>query len=251
MAEMLLINPRKRRSAGAKRRKAPSAKQRANWARFAKAARARASGARAANPIRRRRVGAKRRGNPISVSRVGRSITRRIRRRSRNPISLGSVFNFRSYMTPIKDAAIMGAGAVAMDVGYAYVNRMLPAMLQRTPGALGIGDAVKVLITVAIGRLLSKPTRGLSSKAAHGALVVQAYNAVASFLPSSAPVNGLGWATAGRVVTGNSRVNANSRAMRGGQIGQYVGGASPLLNGPGLSQYVGGNSPLLSRAARR
>lgn len=249
MAEMLLINPRKRRSAGAKRRKAPSAKQRANWARFAKLARARAD-ARAENLAkRRRRASVKRRRNPISVSRVGRSITRRVRRR--NPISLGSVFNFRSYLAPVKDAAIMGAGAVAMDVGYAYINRMLPTMLQRTPGALGVGDAVKVLLTVAIGRLLSKPTRGLSAKAAQGALVVQAYNAVASFLPTSAPVNGLGWATAGRVVQGNSRVNANSRAMRGGQIGQYVGGASPLLNGPGLSQYVGGSSPLLSRAARR
>jgi len=252
MAEMLLINPRKRRGSGAKRRKAPSAKQRANWARFAKAARARASGSRASNPIKyrkRRRVGAKRRRNPIVA---GRSITRAVRRRRRNPISLGgSVFNFRSYMTPIKDAAIMGAGAVAMDVGYAYINRNLPAMLQRKPGELGLGDAVKVLLTVAIGKLLSKPTRGLSSKAAQGALVVQAYNAVASFLPSSAPVNGLGWATAGRVVQGSGRTNANSRAMRTGQIGQYVGGNSPLLSGAGLGMYVGGGSPLLARSPRR
>jgi hypothetical protein len=243
MAKMLLINPRKRRTAR-KTRKAPTAKQRANWARFAAAARKRSAGY-AANPAKRRA----RRKNP-----AGRSITRayrRVTRRRRNPISLGgAAFNFASYLTPIKDAAIMGAGGVAMDVGYSYVNRMLPASMQRTPGVLGVGDAIKAFATVLIGRLLSKPTRGLSNKAAMGALTVQAYNAAASFLPATMPVNGMGYVTAGRVVPGSGRTNTNQRAAQMGRVGQYVGGGTPLLSG-GVSQYVGGGSPLLSRSPVR
>ena len=68
MSQVLLINPRKRGRKTAKRRKAPSAAQRANWARFAAAARAKSHGRRASNPIKygkRRRVGSKRRRNPV------------------------------------------------------------------------------------------------------------------------------------------------------------------------------------------
>jgi hypothetical protein len=246
MAQVLLLNPRKRRKSSAKRRKAPSAKQRANWARFAAAARRRASGGArvSANPAkRRRRTSAKRRRNPIST------YVRRAVRRRRNPISLGAggLFNFRSYLTPLKDAVVMGAGAVAIDVGYAHVNKMLPAMLRRTPGTVGLGDAVKALLTVAFGRLLSRPTRGLSAKAAQGALVVQAYNIAASYLPASMPVAGLGYMTSGRVVPGAGLTNRNA-------VGMYVGGQTPLLSrspsSGGMGMYVGGQTPLLSRARR-
>jgi hypothetical protein len=242
MAQVLLLNPRKRKTS-AKRRKAPSAKQRANWARFAAAARKRASGRVGANPIKRRRkVYSKSRRNPIST------YVRRAVRRRRNPISLGTggLFNFRSYLSPLKDAAIMGAGAVAMDVGYAYVNKMLPASMQRTPGEVGVGDAIKAFLTVAFGRMLSGPTKGLSAKAAQGALVVQAYNLAASYLPASMPVAGLGYMTSGRVVPGSGRTP--------GQVGMYVGGQTPLLSrspaASGMGMYVGGQTPLLSRARR-
>ena len=114
----------------------------------------------------------------------------------------GSLFNFKSYFETMKNAAVMGAGAVAIDVGYAYINRMLPAALQRTPGSVTAGDAVKAVLTVMIGKLLAKPTRGLSQKAAMGALTVQAYNITASMMPASMPVNGLGFSNAGRVVPG-------------------------------------------------
>jgi hypothetical protein len=242
MAKMLLINPRKRAK---KARKAPSAAQRANWARFAAAAKRRSRGGVSANPKKRRKA----RRNPLSMVR---SVRRAVSRRRRNPISLGgSVLNFRSYLTPIKDAAVMGAGAVAMDVGYAYINRMLPASMQRVAGTLGLGDAIKAVLTVAIGRILNRPTRGLSQKAAVGALTVQAYNIAASFLPASMPVAGaLGYATAGRVVPGAGRTNANARAG----VGMYVGGPSPLLaragSGGNMGMYVGGQTPLLSRARR-
>jgi hypothetical protein len=253
MPEMLLINPRKRRAAGAKRRKAPSAKQRANWARFAKAAKARA------NPAKRRAYGRKRRANPASavVRRAVRRVTRRTHARRRNPISLGGsgLFNLRSYLTPIKDAAVMGAGAVAVDVGFGYINRYLPMSMQVNPAAIGAGDAVKAVLTVALGKLLSKPTRGLSQKAAMGSLVVQMRDITMKVLPASMlPVAGLGFVTAGRVVPQiSSRANANMTARgsvgAGGAVGAYTGG-TPLLSGRGqVGLYQQGlNTPLLSRA---
>lgn len=255
MPEMLLINPAKRRRAGAKRRKAPSAKQRANWTRFAKAAKARANPAKRAYGRKRRA----RRANPAStvVRRAVRRMTRRTHARRRNPISMGGsgLFNLRSYLTPIKDAAVMGAGAVAVDVGFSYINRYLPASMQVNPGAIGAGDAVKAVLTVALGKLLSKPTRGLSQKAAMGSLVVQMRDITMKVLPASMlPVAGLGFVTAGRVVPQiGSRVNANMTPGRnvgtGGAVGQYTGG-TPLLSGRGtVGLYQQGlNTPLLSRA---
>jgi hypothetical protein len=242
MASMLLINPAKRgkRRATAKRRKNPSAKQRANWRRFAAAARARR------NPVGGKRRAHKRRRNPIGRS-VTRSYRRITRRRRSNPIG-GSLLNFRSYIGTVKEAALQGVGAVAMDVGYSYVNRMLPASLQRTPGVLGVGDAIKAFVTVALGRLLSGATRGLSNKAALGSLTVQTYQIASGFLPASMPVAGLGYVTAGRVVPGNGRVSANQRA----QVGQYTSATSPLLSGRGgIGQYTSAITPLLSRSPVR
>jgi hypothetical protein len=266
MAQMLLINPAKRRtvkrSAAKKRRKNPSPAQRAARAKFAAMSRARS-----ANPARKRArrrrnpvaVAVRRRRNPIGVS-MARKMTRSYRRR--NPIGMGgSLFNFRSYFATMKDAAVMGAGAVAMDVGYSYINRMLPAMLQRTPGSVTAGDAVKAVLTVMIGRLLAKPTRGLSQKAAMGALTVQAYNITASMLPASMPVNGLGWSNAGRVVPGGfgggrTTQNGNRQAFNPQQLAMIQnGGVSPLLSGRGAGGVgmwtPGALTPLLSAAQRR
>lgn len=253
MPEMLLINPAKRRKT-AKRRKNPSAAQRANWARFAKMARAKAKASdRRPNPKRRVR-----RSNPVAatVRRVVRRSKGRVMRRH-NPISMGGsgLFNLRGYMQPLKDAAIMGAGAVAMDVAFGYVNRYLPASVQVVPGSVGVGDAVKAILTVALGKVLSKPTRGLSSKAAMGSLVVQMRDITMKVIPAGVmPVNGLGYVTAGRVVPQiNARVNSNRRAVVGGggaagTVGLYTGG-TPLLSRAGtVGQYTGG-TPLLSRAS--
>lgn len=263
MAQMLLINPAKRtkarRTASKRRRKNPSAAQRANWARFAAASKARSRKANPA-PRKRRRVTAKRRRNPIGAVNAGRQVTRVYRRR-RNPISMGgSLFNFKSYFETMKNAAVMGAGAVAIDVGYAYINRMLPAALQRTPGSVTAGDAVKAVLTVMIGKLLAKPTRGLSQKAAMGALTVQAYNITASMMPASMPVNGLGFSNAGRVVPGGygaGRTTQNGRgvAQQAQQLSMFTSGRSPLLSGQrgsnGMGQWVSTNTPLLAGQRRR
>lgn len=266
MSQMLLINPKRRaKRSGAKRRKAPSAAQRANWARFAAMSRRKAAGSRARNPIKaraRRKARVSRRRNPIMVYARKRRSTRRS-----NPVSSnmgGGLFNFRSYIAPLKEAAVMGAGAVAVDVAFGYINRYLPASMQKVSGSVGVGDAVKLVLTVALGKMLAGPTRGLSRKAAMGSLVVQARDITMTLLPPSitAPMNGLGFVNPARVVPQmGSRVNANMRANAGtgganfntvSGLGMYTGG-TPLLSATrngGMGVYTGG-TPLLSRAPAR
>lgn len=230
MAEMLLINPRKRR-ARKTRRSNPSAAQLRARAKFAAMARARSGGRkRRRNPI----------GNPV------RSIRRRVRsysRRRRNPI--GGLPTIATIIRAIKDAAIMGGGAIAIDIAYAKLEAMMPANLKRNPARLDIGDGIKAVATVAIGQLLSKPTRGLSMKAATGALVVQAHGIIRQLLPATMQVNGfdgasgLGYVTAAPVYDGQARVTPS-------MLEAYTGPFdSPLLNEytPAFS-----DSPLLDGA---
>ena len=242
MPQMLLVNPRKRSAAKRKTRKAPSAAQRRARAAFAAMARARSK-----NPAKRR-VTHKRRRNPISL----RSVARRVYRRRRNPsLRGGGLFKLGTYVGPIKDAAVMGAGAVAVDVAFGYINPWLPASLRKVPGTVGVGDAVKAVLTVALGNLLSGVTRGLSRKAAMGAMVVQARDIAMTLLPPQT-VSGLGFVTSGRVVNGmTGRVNSNNAMSP--RLAAYTGGPgqSPLLSGVGAYTGGPGQSPLLSRVPLR
>lgn len=246
MSEVLLLNPAKRRKA---RRKNPSAAQLRARARFAAAARARS---RAANPAR------KRRRNPAPAyaalanpaprrRRARRSAIRSYRaasRRRRNPISLGSSLNLTAIMGMAKEAAVMGAGAVAMDVGYSYVARYLPASMQAGPGTVSVGSVVKLGLTAAAGRLLSKATRGLSNKAAIGAMTVQFRDIVSGMVPAGV-MSGVGYSVPARVINRSARIGPNG-------VGMYTrpGSQSPLLSGVGRYTAPGSVSPLLSGSAR-
>lgn len=228
MAEMLLINPRRRKSS----KRASPAQLRARAAFAAKFGGGKRR--RRRNPASVARSGSARRANP--APRYG----RRIMRRRRNPISLGGL-GLNTIFAAFKDAAVMGGGAIAMDVGYKYVEDMLPMNLKRTPGAPDLGDAIKALFTVVVGRALRGPTRGLSMKAATGALTVQAYNLIKQQLPASLQVNGLeglGYGSPALVYQGSSRIGPH------GLQGYTAPGVTPLLN-----EYVGDyDSPLLSGA---
>jgi hypothetical protein len=254
MAQMLLVNPAKRRKARKARRKNPSAAQRRAWAKLGAMARSRSRKARAgsrkrrsapavqvfANPRKRR---TSRRRNPVMTYR-----RRRSARRS-NPISVGGLFNLRSYINPLKDAAIMGGGAIAVDMVFArFINPYLPARVQVVPGSVGVGDLVKAMLTVALGRVLAKPTRGLSTKAAMGSLVVQMRDVALKALPPSVTgqVAGLGFMNPARVVPQMRRTNTN--ALPRNSMGVITTGATPLLSGVG--QISTGRSPLLSGLAR-
>lgn len=245
MAELLLINPRRRRRAASKgkRRSNPSPAQRAARAKFAAAARARSGAARASNPRRRRRR------NPAAP--VARRVVRRVRRsnpirtrarRRRNPIGLG---NTSSYIAMLKDGFIGGAGALGVDVLYGYLAPYLPASLQRTPGQASVGDAVKAVVTIALGKLLSRPTRGLSEKAAKGALVVQAHGLLAQFLPSTVT---LGYSVAAPTASGfNTRIGPNRRGVSMARYTQP--GASQMLGAytqPGATQMLATRSRVMS-----
>jgi hypothetical protein len=230
MPTLMLVNPRKRRSSGVKRRRTTTGTKR-----------------------RTRRT---RRANPVSVASVRRRVrrastgvrrsARRVTRRRRNPISMRSLSG-GSIMNMLKTAAIGGMGAISMDLLMAKVNQYLPASLQASAGP-GIHDVVRIAITIAAGKALSKPTRGLSEKMAAGALTVQMARVltpmVAKVLPvasSQAAVAGrLGYMVPNPVVRGNARVSPM-------QMQRYVTGAkSPLL-----AAYTRGASPLLSSNTRR
>jgi len=199
MAEMLLINPRKRKVARKARR---------------------------ANPIAKRRVVARRRKNPIHT------MKRRVMRR-RNPISMGMG---GGYMTAIREALMGGAGAVAMDLVFGQVNKFLPATLQKTAGTVGAGDAIKAVLTVFIGQALNKPTRGFSKKAAQASLTVQAHDIIRSFVPATMA---LGYYSPAMTAQGTNRVGPIRKGVNAYTSGgtpllnayQASGGASALLNG--------------------
>ena len=222
MAEMLLINPRRRRKA---RRANPIAKRR-------RVTRRRNPLAAVARRRRRNPMPAIRRRNPIGLAR------RRVMRR-RNPIGgMGTGM----LMAAIREAFVGGAGAVAVDLAMGQINRFLPATLVTRPGQIGAGDAVKAIITVTLGHLLARPTRGLSRKMALGALTVQSANIMKSFVPGTMA---MGYASPARIVRGTNTVGPN--------MGAYTQG-SPLLNAytrPNVTPLLSANrSSAMSRESK-
>lgn len=193
MAEMLLINPRKR---SRKAKRATTAKRRAR------------------NPIAAmaRRV----RRNPV------RAIKRRVMsRRRKNPaMRLGGM---TGYMTAIREALMGGVGAVAFDIVHGQVKRFLPQALQVTPGRVGAGDAVRAIITVFVGHALNSVTRGFSKKAAMASLTVQAHDLLKGFVPAALP---LGYASPAMIAQGTNRVGP----IRQGMNAYTRPGATPLLS---------------------
>jgi hypothetical protein len=221
MAEMLLINPRRRKA----RRARPAAKRRVTRRRNPLAAVARRRRRNPMPAVRRRR-------NPIGLAR------RRVMRR-RNPIGgMGTGM----LMAAIREAFVGGAGAVAVDLAMGQINRFLPATLKTVPGTIGAGDAVKAIITVTLGHLLARPTRGLSRKMALGALTVQSANIMKSFIPGTMT---MGYASPARIVRGTNTVGPN--------MGAYTQG-TPLLNAytrPNVTPLLSANrSSAMSRESK-
>lgn len=193
MAEMLLINPRKRaRRAPAKRRM---------------------TRARRRNPITSTLPIARKR-NPI------RALKRRVMRRRRNPAMLAGM---TGYMTSIREALMGGVGAVAFDIVHGQIKRFLPAALQVTPGKIGAGDAVRAIITVFVGQALNGVTRGFSKKAAMASLTVQAHDLLKGFVPAALP---LGYASPAMIAQGTNRVGP----IRSGMNAYTPPGQTPLLS---------------------
>lgn len=212
MAEMLLINPRKRGTRKATKRRVVRRKNPVT-----------AMVRRKRNPL----AAMRRRRNPLAAMRT--------RARRRNPIG-GAMMG--GYMTQIREAVMGGAGALGMDLVYGQINSFLPAALKRVPGSIGAGDAVKAVVTVALGGLLNKATRGFSAKAAKASLTIQAYDIMKSFVPSSMTI---GYASPALIAQGTNRVGPIRRGMNA-----YTNG-TPLLN----AYMTPGKTALLSGARSR
>lgn len=228
MAQMLLVNPAKRRKA----RRAPAKRRRNPIA--SSSTLSRAPRRRRRNPIARvAGVARRRRRNPISA-------VRRVMRRRRNPISLGGL-NAKTLMAMLTDGAIGGGGAVAMDLLMGQLNGYLPITFQTVPGLPGVGDALKAGLTALIGVGLEKQTKGISRKAAEGALAVQAHDLIRTLMPASMAV---GYYTPAQLVQGSARVGPIRQGVNGVRRYLPAGSKTPLL-----SAYMApGSSPLLNRA---
>jgi len=215
MAEMLLINPRKRRVHHTKKRTTATRRRHNPY------------GMTAVHHKRRTR----RKHNPMSIrSRVMHHTRRRTRRH--NPI-MGSMGG--SYMTMIREALMGGAGAIGIDLLFGQVNKYLPASMQKQAGSIGAGDAIKAIATVFIGHMLNKPTKGFSRKAAMSSLTVQAYEIMKGFVPATMP---LGYASPAMITMGTNRVGPIRRGMNA-----YTATGTPLLS---AYERTGGGTPLLS-----
>lgn len=245
MARTLLINPRRR----------ATAKQIAWRKKFAQmyggGGRGRKRSKRKGNPTTARVTHSPRpvarttRGAPRSAPAV-RYRTRTVyvanprQRRRRNPI--GGMFGSpSSYVSMIRDGFVGGAGAIAVDLAMGRLNRFLPAWLIRIPGQPGLGDAVKLLLTVAAGKILARPTRGLSTAAAKGALAVQAHGILASFLP---PGMTMGYASPSPLTRGQGAYIGPNSGIRLTQRGNMAG----FTNSRAMLQRFSGSNAMLSRA---
>ena len=230
MAEMLLINPRRRTRRKAKRA-APARRRRHNPIALMAPRRRRHRAAVAVHHRRRR--------NPIGA------MKRRVMRR-RNPSMLGG-----NYMMAIREALMDGFGAVAIDYAYHMLTNAMPASTKAylQPGAsVGAADAVKAVLTVVLGNALNGVTRGFSRKAAKASLTVQSYQIMKKVLPAQITGNlsGVGYYSPAMVADGG---NTRIVPIRG-QMGAYLpsGSATPLLSAYTAS---GSASPLLSGSGAR
>jgi len=212
MAEMLLINPRKRGTRKAAKRRVVRRK----------------------NPVT---AMVRRKRNPLAAMRRRRNPLARMRMRTRRRNPIGGAM-MGGYMSQIREAVIGSAGALGMDLVYGQINNFLPASLKNVPGTIGAGDAVKAVVTVALGGLLNKATRGFSAKAARASLTIQSYNIMKTFLPSNLT---LGYASPALIAQGTNRVGPIRRGMNA-----YTNG-TPLLN----AYMSPGKTALLSGARSR
>jgi hypothetical protein len=199
-ANMLLVNPRRKRKASRSR--------------------SRARRARATNPHRRHvKRHRARRVNP--ARRHHKRVRHVARRRARNPRMGG--FGLRGMIhQQLIPAGIGAAGALALDVGLSYVP--LPTMLQT-----GIPNAaVKIAGAIALGMIGGKVLGREKGKAiAAGALTVVAYNLLRTTLKTYAPslpgLSGTDYCDTqvGAYMNGMGRVGYNPAPMLQG-MGAYM-----------------------------
>lgn len=210
----LLLNPAKRRRAR-KSRKARSPAQRAATRKMLAANRARSGGARRsrrrsvvhANPVVRRRRRSFRR-NPVG----GRS------RRAFNRVRASGAFNL------VKQGAMLGVGAVALDILWGQLLRFLPASMALPLNSDNTTNwtyfAGKAATAVGVGMFGRKVLPGRYAEAiAVGSLAILGYQIARSMVPSSLTMGA--YVNAGRVV------GPRMAGLAGARVGAYVSAPQP------------------------
>lgn len=178
MAEILLVNPRKRGSA--KKRK--TAKRRNPVAKKRRTAAQKRATAKMIAANRRRSKG--RRKNPVKRKTTRRKrapavATRRRTRRRRNP-----AVNMRSVQNQVMEAGTGALGAIGLGIIQGYLP--IPANLK---GGL-VGTGVKALLAIGMGVVASKVKvvkPATAAKLANGALTVVLYDALKTQIATFAP----------------------------------------------------------------
>lgn len=218
MANLLLLNPRRRRRKAKKAHRRARRKMTAKQLKFfgpRRSRRARRAVTVFANPSRRIR-----RRRAASVGR---------RRFRRNPIGValpsGAAF-FRSpsiggAVRMVQNAAVGATGAVAVDIAMGQAIRFLPPMLASRYGAEGQMQPgyylTKMALALGLGvigtKFLPGALKGYAARAAEGSLTVQAYEIARAVIPSE--LFTLGYYNAARVVGGANALAGNRmRGMR-------------------------------------
>lgn len=222
MAELMLVNPRRKRAGTKRRRRRMTAKQLMYFGKR----RHRRRTATARRTVRRYR----RRSPLISAPRRRRRVHRRrsVMRLRRNPLRMGG-FSVRRF---VNDALIPGGvgamGALGVDLALGYAGSYLPASLQtglpntfvRLAGAVGVG----YVAGMAAGKKFGEA-------ATAGAITVTLYDIIKTYVKSAMPslplsgYSGMGWISPGLQV-----------GYQPGNLGAYVGADHAYS---GMGAYVG------------
>ena len=175
MPEILLVNPRKRKTA---RRKKPVAKKRRTAAQKRATAKMIAANRRRKSPVKRRRKVARKKPVRRRARRTA-TVRRRARRRVGNPR-----LSMRSVQNQLVDAGTGAVGALGLDVIQGYLP--IPANLKA--GIIGTG--VKALLAIGMGVVASKVkiVRGATAnKMVNGALTVVLHDELKKQVGNFAP----------------------------------------------------------------
>ena len=210
MSELLLINPRRKRRAGAKRRTRTTKMRR--------------------NPIRRHRRRVTRlRDSPKRHRRVSRMRHNPIIRRRKRGSSRGGSMNMGGFLKhTLMPSAIGAGGALGVDLLLGFAAPMLPAMLT-TPA---IKPFVRLAAAIGLGLVAGKVGgRAMGEKVTAGAVTVIVYDTVKGFLQTAMPTLPLSGMDA---YPNLEYYNAGTNV---GAMGMYQGPASKVAQPMGM--YTG------------
>jgi hypothetical protein len=218
MAELMLVNPKRKRS---RRRRPMTAKQLKYFGPRRKRTTRRRRTALAATPRRRHR----RRSTVLAVNpHRRRRRSHRVTRLRRNPLRMPGGFNTKRFLNDTLIPAGIGAGgALGVDVALGYFGHFLPATLQT-----GLPNvAVKLAAAVGIGMVAGAVGgKKIGEEAMAGAIVVTLYNVIKQQLMSAMPTlplhgYNMGWVSPALQVGPMSAYVGADNAYRG--MGMYVG----------------------------